>query len=59
MNNSDSPQTRRPKNVPIGNKLANENLWQRPVYKTGDGDYKYFTRPGSMAPYKLPSRGLT
>jgi hypothetical protein len=39
-------------------KAAENNLWQRKHYKTGDGDYTaQVPRAGSMDAYKLPSRG--
>jgi hypothetical protein len=39
-------------------KAAENNLWQRTTYRTGDGDYTaQVPRAGSMDAYKLPSRG--
>ena len=39
-------------------KAAENDLWQRTTYRTGDGDYTaQVPRAGSMDAYKLPSRG--
>jgi hypothetical protein len=56
---SDTPEhlaVKRNKVIPVGKKM--DDIFKRPIYKTGDGDYKYFQRPGSEVAYKLPSRGL-
>ena len=35
------------------------DLFQRPVYRTGDGDNgTYVPRPGSLVAFTLPSKGL-
>jgi hypothetical protein len=34
------------------------DLWQRPTYRTGDGDHTMqVPRPGSLRAFSLPSRG--
>jgi hypothetical protein len=39
-------------------KAAENNLWQRGYYKTGDGDYTaQVPRAGSLVAFSLPSRG--
>jgi hypothetical protein len=39
-------------------KAADNNLWQRGYYKTGDGDYTaQVPREGSLVAFSLPSRG--
>jgi hypothetical protein len=39
-------------------KAAENNLWQRGHYKTGDGDYTaQVPRAGSLVAFSLPSRG--
>lgn len=39
-------------------KAAENNLWQRGKYKTGDGDYTaQVPREGSLVAFSLPSRG--
>jgi hypothetical protein len=39
-------------------KAAENNLWQRKHYKTGDGDYTaQVPRAGSLVAFSLPSRG--
>jgi hypothetical protein len=39
-------------------KAAENNLWQRGHYKTGDGDYTaQVPREGSLRAFSLPSRG--
>jgi hypothetical protein len=39
-------------------KAADNNLWQRGYYKTGDGDYTaQVPREGSLRAFSLPSRG--
>jgi hypothetical protein len=39
-------------------KAADNNLWQRGYYKTGDGDYTaQVPRVGSLRAFSLPSRG--
>lgn len=56
---SDAPEhlaVKRNKVIPITKKM--DDVFKRPVYKVGDGDYKYPQRPGSDAAFKLPSRGL-
>ena len=41
-------------------RAAENDLWQRGQYKTGDGDYTaQVPRAGSMDAYALPSRGTT
>ena len=36
-----------------------DDLFARPVYRTGDGDHNTFVpRPGSLVAFKLPSRGI-
>lgn len=36
-----------------------DDLFARPVYRTGDGDHNtYVPRPGSLVAFKLPSRGI-
>jgi hypothetical protein len=40
-------------------KAAENDLWQRNVYKTGDGDYTaQVPRAGSLVAFSLPSKGL-
>lgn len=34
-----------------------DDLWQRPVYRTGDGDIPVPPRPGSLDFLKWPSKG--
>lgn len=35
------------------------DIWNRPVYRTGDGDHNTFVpRPGSLRAFTLPSRGI-
>jgi hypothetical protein len=34
------------------------NIWDRGTYRLGDGDVVTPLRPGSMAAYALPSRGI-
>lgn len=59
VSDSDSPVGhRRVKAIPVNKRVVGDDIFKRPVYKTGDGDYKYTERPGSMTAYKLPSRGL-
>ena len=43
-----------------GEVQAPENdLWQRPVYRTGDGDFgNHVPRLGSLRAFTLPSRGI-
>jgi hypothetical protein len=37
---------------------SGNDLWQRPVYRTGDGDYTaQVPRAGSLVAFSLPSRG--
>ena len=39
-------------------KQAENDLWQRPVYQSGDGDsMRQVPRAGSLDAYALPSRG--
>lgn len=39
-------------------KAAENDLWQRNVYKTGDGDYTaQVPREGSLRAFSLPSKG--
>ena len=39
-------------------RAAENDLWQRNVYKTGDGDYTaQVPREGSLVAFSLPSRG--
>jgi hypothetical protein len=39
-------------------KAAENNLWQRTTYRTGDGDYTaQVPRAGSLVAFSLPSRG--
>ena len=39
-------------------KAAENDLWQRGQYKTGDGDYTaQVPRAGSLVAFSLPSRG--
>ena len=39
-------------------KGAENDLWQRPVYRTGDGDsMRQVPRAGSLDAFSLPSRG--
>jgi len=39
-------------------KAAENNLWQRKHYRTGDGDYTaQVPRAGSLVAFSLPSRG--
>ena len=39
-------------------KGAENDLWQRPVYRSGDGDsMRQVPRAGSLDAYALPSRG--
>ena len=39
-------------------KAAENDLWQRGTYRTGDGDYTaQVPRAGSMVAFSLPSRG--
>ena len=45
---------RRPSEV----RAAENDLWQRNVYKTGDGDYTaQVPRAGSLRAFSLPSKG--
>jgi hypothetical protein len=38
---------------------AVDDLFARPVYRTGDGDHgTYVPRPGSLRAFTLPSRGI-
>jgi len=47
----------RPK-LPGEAKAAENDLWQRGYYKTGDGDYTaQVPRAGSLVAFSLPSRG--
>ena len=40
-------------------KAAENDLWQRKPYKTGDGDYmQQVPRAGSLVAFSLPSKGL-
>ena len=40
-------------------KAAENDLWQRNVYKTGDGDYtSQVPREGSLVAFSLPSKGI-
>jgi len=37
---------------------SDNDLWQRPVYRTGDGDHTaQVPREGSLVAFSLPSRG--
>ena len=37
---------------------SDNDLWQRPVYRTGDGDYTaQVPRAGSLVAFSLPSKG--
>ena len=39
-------------------KQAENDLWQRPVYQSGDGDsMRQVVREGSLKAFSLPSRG--
>jgi hypothetical protein len=39
-------------------KQAENDLWQRPVYRSGDGDsMRQVVREGSLKAFSLPSRG--
>jgi hypothetical protein len=39
-------------------KQAENDLWQRPVYRSGDGDsMRQVSRAGSLDAFNLPSRG--
>ena len=39
-------------------KAAENDLWQRPVYRSGDGDsMRQVPREGSLKAFSLPSRG--
>lgn len=39
-------------------KAAENDLWQRPVYRSGDGDsMRQVPRAGSLDAFSLPSRG--
>ena len=39
-------------------KAAENDLWQRPVYRSGDGDsMRQVAREGSLKAFSLPSRG--
>lgn len=39
-------------------KAAQNDIWQRDTYRTGDGDYTaQVPREGSMVAFSLPSRG--
>ena len=39
-------------------KAAENDLWQRPVYRSGDGDsMRQVPRAGSLVAFSLPSRG--
>jgi len=39
-------------------KQAENDLWQRPVYRSGDGDsMRQVPREGSLKAFSLPSRG--
>jgi len=39
-------------------KAAENDLWQRPVYRSGDGDsMRQVPRKGSLKAFSLPSRG--
>ena len=39
-------------------KAAENNLWQRTTYRTGDGDYTaQVPREGSLVAFSLPSKG--
>jgi hypothetical protein len=39
-------------------KQAENDLWQRPVYRSGDGDsMRQVPRAGSLKAFSLPSRG--
>jgi hypothetical protein len=39
-------------------KQAENDLWQRPVYRSGDGDsMRQVPREGSLVAFSLPSRG--
>jgi len=39
-------------------KAADNDLWQRPVYRSGDGDsMRQVVREGSLKAFSLPSRG--
>lgn len=39
-------------------KAAENDLWQRPVYRSGDGDsMRQVPRAGSLDAFNLPSRG--
>lgn len=39
-------------------KGAENDLWQRPVYRSGDGDFTaQVPRAGSLVAFSLPSRG--
>ena len=39
-------------------KQAENDLWQRPVYRSGDGDFTaQVPRAGSLVAFSLPSRG--
>jgi hypothetical protein len=46
------------KKLPGEVKAAENDLWQRGKYKTGDGDYTaQVPREGSLVAFSLPSRG--
>lgn len=51
------PYVERPK-LPGEVKAAQNDLWQRGYYKTGDGDYtSQVPRAGSLVAFSLPSKG--
>lgn len=35
------------------------DLWDRPVYRSGDGEQRQVVRPGSMVAFTKPSRGYS
>jgi len=44
--------------LPSEVKAADNDLWQRPMYRSGDGDYTaQVPRAGSLVAFSLPSRG--
>jgi hypothetical protein len=46
------------KKLPGEVKAADNNLWQRGYYRTGDGDYTaQVPREGSLRAFSLPSKG--
>lgn len=41
-------------------KAAQDDLFERPVYKVGDGDHNtYVPRPGSLRAFTIPSKGMS